>query len=300
MASQSESATTATTIKILFVCNEPSTPLLKQYHNLDGMIKFAFQRLRTSEKFGHLFPASLQQVTGIEIEQVHPLVHLNDKEAAYKMFPPVSSLFVHGEGEEGNFSTSTRKYDCIILSGSVYFVSDHEPFALAEADWIREVIRIGKYPVLGICFGHQLLGQEIFGAKSEELDVPQGERGSVDVVFSEQAKTDPVVGALAAFSPKLTLNVTHSQGVRKLPKPENPNHLVVLGSSQLEPVHIIRYNDLTYGFQGHSEYRVSFLKEDMIATLGEAATKDDIFQNDDDDFSPALLVHWLAFAKSVQ
>ena len=83
--------------------------------------------------------------------------------------------------------------DGILLTGSPLSVRD-------EASWMREVGRwaieqaSSGPPVLGVCFGHQLLG-ELLGGRVDEI--PLGpEWGAVAVELDEAGQDDPLFRAL--------------------------------------------------------------------------------------------------------
>ena len=277
------------------------------------MVKHAFSQMKTSTKFSHLFPSSLSSVSSLTIDEIHPYQHRHDAEAARKLFPDVKSLFATTEEE----NKRKYKYDCILLSGSLYNASDREPWSLAEAAWLREIIQESKtnkahiMPILGICFGHQLLGQELFGGKCEN-HAEGGEWGSFLIEFTDEAKTDPVLGPLVAFSPKgVWCNITHGQSVRNLPyykkgttTTDDGNDTynrfpLLLGSSKYEPCHLVRYSEHIWGFQPHPEYRVDYLKEDITEIDGEEVASKCTFQKDEDDFSAIMMINFFAYAKSI-
>ncbi len=319
------------TIRILYIINDPVTPLFEKYGGLPSMLKNAFEIMRKAAASDDndastslrrsLFPDFLISPTlsNLEIEPIHAYVHRQDKEATAKLFPPVASLFFpqqkQGQEEEQEverpgsrrITKFPRKYDCIILSGSVRMVSDREPWANAEAEWIREVVATKRMPVLGICFGHQLLGQEVFGGACEKHE-SGGEWGVFPVKFSESAKADPVFGPIASRVGEIKMSITHSQSVRKLPTTtpvvaavdggEISDPSVICGFTQDEPCHLVRYNKITYGFQGHPEYRSGYLKEELALHDGEEEAANRPSQKEEDDISPALLVNFLAFAKN--
>jgi GMP synthase (glutamine-hydrolysing) len=75
-----------------------------------------------------------------------------------------------------------------VLTGSPAMVSDYEDWSVSTASWLRAAIA-RDMPVLGICYGHQLLADALGGQVAYH---PQGpEAGVVDVqLLPEAAQTD--------------------------------------------------------------------------------------------------------------
>ena len=51
---------------------------------------------------------------------------------------------------------ASRDVAGVVITGSHAMVTDHEPWSERTAAWLREGVALHK-PVLGICYGHQLL-----------------------------------------------------------------------------------------------------------------------------------------------
>lgn len=58
-----------------------------------------------------------------------------------------------------------RDYSGVVISGSAAMVTSREPWSEYTADWLRETVESGV-PMLGICYGHQLLAQALGGAST--------------------------------------------------------------------------------------------------------------------------------------
>nr|WP_320133933.1 hypothetical protein [uncultured Holophaga sp.] len=52
----------------------------------------------------------------------------------------------------------------VIITGSHAMVTDREPWCLRLAHWLRHVCA-DRLPTLGICFGHQALGERTWGVQ---------------------------------------------------------------------------------------------------------------------------------------
>jgi GMP synthase (glutamine-hydrolysing) len=137
----------------------------------------------------------------------------------------------------------------VIVTGSSAMVTDRELWSENTARWLARAVGLGK-PVLGICYGHQLLAHALGG---EVRHNPRGrEIGTVDVRLSSNAKTDPLFGR---FSELLHLPVSHMQSVVRLPPRAS-----VLGTTALDPHQIVRYGSTAWGVQFHPEFDANIVR----------------------------------------
>lgn len=67
--------------------------------------------------------------------------------------------------------TSAAGYDGIVISGSAASVLDERPWSLRLEDLVRDA-RATATPMLGVCFGHQLVAKALFGA-ARASDTPE-------------------------------------------------------------------------------------------------------------------------------
>lgn len=142
----------------------------------------------------------------------------------------------------------------VIITGSPAMVTDRAAWSERAALWLRHAVATG-IPVLGICYGHQLLAHALGG----QVDFhPKGrEIGTVEIYLTESAANDPL---LAQGSTCFTGHVSHSQTVTALPA-----GAVVLATNGFEPHHAVRYTDHCWGLQYHPEF-----DEDIMAAYIEA------------------------------
>jgi len=85
--------------------------------------------------------------------------------------------------------------DCagVLITGSSRSVLDDEPWMRRLADWLR-VARDEDLPVLGVCFGHQLVCQA-FGAQVERN--PRGwELATREIALTADGRADPLFEGL--------------------------------------------------------------------------------------------------------
>jgi len=131
----------------------------------------------------------------------------------------------------------------IAITGSGSMVTERADWMLRAADWLGDAVQRGV-PVLGICFGHQLLAHALGG----EVDYnPRGvEVGTVEVTLAEAAVEDPLFSVLP---PRLWAQLSHRQSVRALPPGGT-----LLGTSEMEPHQGFAFGAQAWGVQFHPEF----------------------------------------------
>ncbi len=136
-----------------------------------------------------------------------------------------------------------------VITGSAAMVPDLHPWSERTAAWLRRAVA-SQTPVLGICYGHQLLAHAFGGRVG---DNPNGrEIGTVQVRLLPSALTDP----LFAGSPvTLIVQATHLQSVLELP----PNS-IPLGESGRDPHHAFRVGTQAWGVQFHPEFDARIMR----------------------------------------
>lgn len=148
------------------------------------------------------------------------------------------------ELDEGDAIPPLEDYDLLVVMGGPMDVwqEDEHPWFVAEKAAIRRwVLELGK-PYLGVCLGHQLLG-EVIGAAVALMDAP--EVGLATVEVTEAGRSDPL---LAGFPAEMETFQWHGCEVRGL-----PGGAVVLAGNAACPVQAFRYGESAYGLQYHVE-----------------------------------------------
>ena len=96
-------------------------------------------------------------------------------------------------------------YDGLLLSGSPRSLVEREPWMDDAADFVRHAADVGV-PVLGVCFGHQLVGYA-WGCPVRQN--PQGwEAGTTTVRLTEAGRRDPLFRGLSPGG-GLAVNQSH-------------------------------------------------------------------------------------------
>lgn len=130
-----------------------------------------------------------------------------------------------------------------IITGSSAMVSDREDWSEQSAGFLLELIALGV-PLLGICYGHQLLAHALGG----QVDFnPKGRQiGTVAVQSHDNAQDDLL---MSAMPDSFSVHSSHAQSVLQLPA-----EAVVLAFNQHDPYHAVRFAPLVWGLQFHPEF----------------------------------------------
>lgn len=145
----------------------------------------------------------------------------------------------------------------VVVTGSHAMVTDREGWSEHTACWLRDAVTAGL-PVLGICYGHQLLAHALGGTVH---DHPDGmEVGTTDVWRTDEGDNDPLFATLPSHWPA---HVAHRQSVSQLPQ-----GAVHLAHNRFEPHHAFRVGRCAWGVQFHPEFDVHATQA-YIQHLGE-------------------------------
>jgi len=113
----------------------------------------------------------------------------------------------------GDALPDPSRYGGVIVTGSPSSVRDEAPWMAEVAAWALRAADAGL-PVLGVCFGHQLLG-EALGGRVEPS--PKGrEVGTIEVRLTGEGRADPLFDGLPET---LAVQSTHGDELAKGPDP---------------------------------------------------------------------------------
>lgn len=134
-------------------------------------------------------------------------------------------------------------WDGIVITGSPAMVSDREPWSEQTGHWLAGAVR-AEIPVLGVCYGHQLLAHALGGEVGFH---PRGrETGTHPVALLDTALDDPLFKGLPRQFPA---QLTHRQSVLRL-----PDNAVLLGRNEFEAHQAFRVGPCAWGVQFHPEF----------------------------------------------
>lgn len=137
----------------------------------------------------------------------------------------------------------------VIIMGSLAMASDKEDWMLRLSQEIVHLVE-RSIPLLGICFGHQLIAQALGGRVGYH---PQGlEIGTIAINKQPDAEHDPIFSGLPE---QFDAQAVHYQSVLTLPE-----DAVHLASSDFEPHHAYRVGECCWGVQFHPEFTPQVMK----------------------------------------
>jgi len=130
--------------------------------------------------------------------------------------------------------TLEKKYTGIIISGSPYNINDNEKWIAQEKKVLQILIKKAHSPIIGVCFGHQLLA-DIFGGKVSQHK--KYFKGNVPLITSNGE-------AYISYA-------NHGQYISTVP---DSSKILATGPENMP--YIVQYKKNIYGIQCHLERKV--------------------------------------------
>ena len=138
----------------------------------------------------------------------------------------------------------------IVITGSPSMVSEKENWSENTGNWLAQAVQ-KEVPVLGVCYGHQLLAQALGGHVGPN---PEGRQiGTVKGRLLESADSDALLGHLPRFFPA---HSSHSEVVLDLPPGAER-----LATSPLTDNFAVRFAENVWGLQFHPEFSVPVMSK---------------------------------------
>ncbi len=157
---------------------------------------------------------------------------------------PVEIVNISG----GEQLPSYTKISAAIITGSAALINQKLKWSETCAEWIRKTLPTGL-PILGICYGHQLIAHALGGTIGKNRYGP--EYGSTKIKLLPEAIHDPLFnGAPILFY----IQSAHFETVAKLPV-----GATLLAQNESGGTEAVRYTNTCWGIQFHPEFN----SEDM-------------------------------------
>ncbi len=147
-----------------------------------------------------------------------------------------------------------------LKSAKGFIITGSHSMVTEELGWSRELERYikeissKKIPLLGICYGHQLISKALGG--KADFNKKGKEIGSVKIKKLISSEKDPLLKDIPG---KFYGHETHYQSALKL-----PSSAVVLAKNLHDRHQAVRFNDTTWGVQFHPEFDEDIMKEYIV------------------------------------
>lgn len=160
-----------------------------------------------------------------------------------------ASRFICRAVDKGEELPAAEEVAAAIITGSPAYITDLAPWNALSAEYLRVLHDQGK-PILGVCYGHQLLAWAFGG----EVDFhPQGrEIGTVDIVLTPTGDDDELFREMPQH---FRAQASHSQFVKRLPE-----GAVLIAANDFDPHHAFRLGDSAWGVQFHPEFDAHIMR----------------------------------------
>ncbi len=165
-----------------------------------------------------------------------------DKMIINKLSLPEESIKIYSIYED-EFLPKFDEICGVIITGSHSMVTDLEPWSIRLESWLRKISEF-NIPVLGICYGHQVIARAFGGDVNYHAD--GHEIGSAKIFMTQAGEQDPLMGILPS---QFDAYVAHSQSVIKLPK-----GATLLAGNNFEKTQAFVIKNSIWGVQFHPEF----------------------------------------------
>lgn len=145
----------------------------------------------------------------------------------------------------------------VIVTGSPAMVSHRHAWSERAASWLAAVIADDAVPVLGVCYGHQLIAHALGGRVGSN---PAGRRmGTQPLTVLDEA--DALLGGLRE---PVRVQITHLEAVL-----EPPPGARVIGRAEGDPHHALHFGGRCWGVQFHPEFDAAIMRCYVEARAGQ-------------------------------
>lgn len=187
---------------------------------------------------------------------------------------------------DGEIPDDVEAVDAWLTTGSKFGVNDDLPWIADLEAFVRALWAAGK-PLVGICFGHQLMARALGG------EVAKSGRGwGVGMSFNRVTER---ADWMTPWQPGLDLLVSHQDQVKRLPEGAR-----VLGGSDFCPVYLMQVGEHFLGVQGHPEFTRAYSR-DLMALRADQVGHHRVREGEASLSAPVddtLMVRWiLAFMR---
>ncbi|MEQ6916252.1 glutamine amidotransferase-related protein [Halomonas aquatica] len=182
---------------------------------------------------------------------------------------------------DGEIPDDLEAVDAWLTTGSKFGVNDDLPWIAALGVFVRALWVAGK-PLVGICFGHQLMAKALGGEVAKS--------GKGWGVGLSSNRVNERADWMVPWQPGLDLLVSHQDQVERLPSGGR-----VLGGSEFCPCYLMQIGEHFLGVQGHPEFTREYSR-DLMALRADLVGHQRVRQGEASLSSPpddTLMVRWI-------
>ena len=149
-----------------------------------------------------------------------------------------------------------------VITGSLSNVTENADWMQQAAAWTRRAVSSGL-PMMGVCFGHQLMGWA-HGAKVD-FNANGPEYGTVEIELTDEGYQEAL---LEGLSSPFNAQAAHGQSLLSL-----PDGAVRLAYNDHESFHALRYGKAAWSFQFHPEWNARIMRDVLNVHREDLARK---------------------------
>jgi GMP synthase (glutamine-hydrolysing) len=160
---------------------------------------------------------------------------------------PIASLSVVS-AHLGESLPSKSAISGVVVTGSPAMVTERADWSEEAARWLAELVEDDSMPVLGLCYGHQLIAHGLGGEVGSN---PRGrEMGTVEVTLSLRSENGNTASLGPLFEPGgFPSHMSHVESVLRPPEKAR-----ILGRTELDPHSVLQFGPRQWGVQFHPEF----------------------------------------------
>lgn len=172
------------------------------------------------------------------------------------------------DGSAGFIPAGLDAYDAFVITGSPASLTAPEPWMEAAVELVRHAYS-ERRPLLGVCFGHQLVGAAFGGAV---IDNPRGwEVSTCAVELTEAGRRDPLFDGLPE---RIDVNFSHRDIIDETTI-SPMNGVTVLAKNDLCAVQAVAAGPHVRAVQFHPEFTGSIISEYIRTRADDLPDADD-------------------------